>query len=376
MVNKRILLVYNSYLPVLRGVPLAHANFCHFLKELDDSVAELTVWGMHSVEPAKNLHATAGGLPVTDFCDRYESFPLPRGYSRILRPFVLFKIVFSILKRIRRYDFIYVFFPGRMPELVCQAAILMRRKFALYVRGDQIYLPWHPLILRRAEFILATGATLTAVVQKYCSASEEVVPMCEVFDREGHSVRSHSRDMPLTGLLVGRIGREKGIFELVEGLESLQKKGIDFHFTIVGEITPEAMERLRISPVFPQLRLTGAITDRGRLEEEYCNADYFCLPTYSEGFPRVLYEALAHGLPVLTTLVGSIGGVFEDRKNCLAFPPRDAEKLGTALLEIHQSDQLRTSLAERSMETFRVLKKRFEHNSHAKQVLKKIENGI
>lgn len=372
----RILIVYNSALPVINGNPIVHGEFCLFAKELIDLGMKLSIWGMHSRNAEYNTHNPAGGAPLLDYCPDYFSYPLPKSYPGWMRSWVILKTLLTVCLKLWKYDFIYAFFPGRLPEIACLAAILFRKKYGLYLRGENINLPWHPLILRHAVFILTTGAVLAERAGKFCKDSHEVVPMCTAFDAPGKSVRMLPPGQVLNGLLVGRIGREKGIFELIDSLTQLWEENIDFNFTIIGSVEPEAMEYIHASPVVEKIRLTGPITDKKLLAQEYDRADLFCLPTYTEGFPRVLYEALAHGLPVLTTLVGSIGGVFKDRVNCLAFASRSSAALTEALLEFFASEELRSKLARESEMTFQQLKERFGDKSHAKQLKEKLDQHV
>ena len=56
----------------------------------------------------------------------------------------------------------------------------------------------------------------------------------------------------------------------------------------------------------------------------YRKAHIFIFPSYHEGFPRVLYEAMINSLPIVTTMVGGISGRMVDGENCIGIPAKSA----------------------------------------------------
>ena len=72
--------------------------------------------------------------------------------------------------------------------------------------------------------------------------------------------------------------------------------------------------------------LHGQIAESEVLKKFYDKADIFLFPSHHEGFPRVLYEAMASGLPIFTTFVGGIPGRMKHLENCIEIPVRDSDK--------------------------------------------------
>ena len=80
--------------------------------------------------------------------------------------------------------------------------------------------------------------------------------------------------------------------------------------------------------------------------------DLFCLPSYAnEGVPQALMQAMACGLPVVTTPVGSIGEIVQDGETGRLVPPGDASALGAAIEALLADAPLRGRLAARARET-------------------------
>jgi glycosyltransferase involved in cell wall biosynthesis len=79
--------------------------------------------------------------------------------------------------------------------------------------------------------------------------------------------------------------------------------------------------------------------------------DAFALPSYAnEGVPQAIMQAMACGVPVVSTPVGAIGELVRDRDTGLLVPPQDAAALGAALARLQDDTALRASLARRGRE--------------------------
>jgi glycosyltransferase involved in cell wall biosynthesis len=135
-------------------------------------------------------------------------------------------------------------------------------------------------------------------------------------------------------LFVGRIESNKGVYELAEAVRLLKEKGIrNFEIHMVGDGVdmPSLKEIIKKHSLSDFFVFHGAVTDRTVLAEHYKNADIFVLPTHHEGFPRVLYEAMIFGVPIMTTFVGGISAVMSDGVNCYRLEPKDAVGLSSKI---------------------------------------------
>jgi glycosyltransferase involved in cell wall biosynthesis len=130
----------------------------------------------------------------------------------------------------------------------------------------------------------------------------------------GHVVRS-----PLKVLWLGQVNVRKGIHYLMAAAKLLANEPV--HFNVVGPIyiLPAAVASASRSMTFH-----GPIS-RDRAAEWYRQSDVFVLPTLSDGFAITQLEAMAHGLPVVTT--PCCGDVVSDGVDGFIVPPRDADAL-------------------------------------------------
>jgi glycosyltransferase involved in cell wall biosynthesis len=162
-------------------------------------------------------------------------------------------------------------------------------------------------------------------------------------------------------LYVGRIAPEKGLEVLLDALRRVRDRGgsADVSLTMVGadfhgsSYAERFERRLDASGLRPHVNLVGYIPFGPALFEQYDSHDAFVLPSYTEGFPQVIFEAMIRGLPVVSTCVGGIGAVVRDGENGLLVAPRDAGALAGAIGRILGDRSLAMQLAKAGQETAR-----------------------
>jgi glycosyltransferase involved in cell wall biosynthesis len=160
------------------------------------------------------------------------------------------------------------------------------------------------------------------------------------------------RNNRLRALGVGRLVPKKGFDVLVEACAILKRRGFHFETAIVGEHGEhEAQLRQQIAAhgLKDHVRLVGPL-EQSRLYNEYQRADIFCLPCRvldngdRDGLPNVLMEAMACGLPVVTTPVSGIPEIIKDGQNGALVPPDNAEALANAIERISSNRTLARNL--------------------------------
>lgn len=140
-------------------------------------------------------------------------------------------------------------------------------------------------------------------------------------------------------LFIGGVGLRKGVQYLLSALRQLQ--GLPIHCRIVGGIHVDRSILGRLLP--KNVELVGPIA-RTEIHKEYANADVFCLPSLCEGSATVVYEALAAGLPVITT--PNAGSIVRDGKEGFIVPIRDADAIADRLERLAMDTALLEMLSE------------------------------
>ncbi len=159
---------------------------------------------------------------------------------------------------------------------------------------------------------------------------------------------------PVVGF-VGRIVREKGAIEFVKAAASIKVSFPETKFIMVGsplksdrDACWEEVGRLRKElGLGGDLVLTGYRKDVPALLSLF---DIFVLPSYREGMPRALLEAMATGLPVVATDIRGCREEVLEGVTGLLVPPRDNEALSGALKRLLGSPELTASMGKRGRE--------------------------
>jgi len=144
-----------------------------------------------------------------------------------------------------------------------------------------------------------------------------------------------------TLLFVGRLIREKGVFELLAAFGSVRRR-VPCRLRMVGRGPAEGdvRRRARMMGLSDRVELLGYVTGDD-LDRAYRTADIFVLPSYREGFPLVVMEAMGYGLPVVTTPIRACADHLAPGVHALFAPPRDAEALADRLAELLVDEALR-----------------------------------
>lgn len=151
------------------------------------------------------------------------------------------------------------------------------------------------------------------------------------------------RPVPGRVLFVGSAERRKGIHYLAF---ASQIAGKDLEFRVAGHVD----EQIRSKPQADRLNFLGRVP-RDLIQDEFATADVFVLPTLAEGSATVVYEAMAAGLPVVTTKAA--GSVIRDGIDGLIVPERDPDALAEAIEWIVGNRELRQSMSEAARENAR-----------------------
>jgi len=155
-------------------------------------------------------------------------------------------------------------------------------------------------------------------------------------------------------LAVGRLVRAKGFDVLLDAWGRLSPAHPDWHLAIAGEGEErEALEtQVRKLGIGHSVDLRGATTE---IERYYRDASIFCLSSRYEGFGLVLIEAMAYGLPIVSTSCeAGPKELIRDGQNGLQVPTEDSHALAAALSRMMATDGLRDLLAAQGREEARL----------------------
>lgn len=148
---------------------------------------------------------------------------------------------------------------------------------------------------------------------------------------------------------VGAIGRSKGLTDLLEATVSLRRRGIvDWSLQIVGGANQlGAEEAAAVRRAYEGAGLGDAFvgeTDAAGARALLAGSAVAVLPSWSEGQPLAIIEAMAAGVPVVATSVGAVPDMVRDGVDGIVVPPRDATALADALGTLLANDARRAAM--------------------------------
>lgn len=140
------------------------------------------------------------------------------------------------------------------------------------------------------------------------------------------------RNNLFTFVFVGRLVKDKGINELITAFAKLNHQYPATRLILVGAQEPELDPLL--SETIAEMVSNSAIEAVGRQSDVrpwLLASDAFVFPSYREGFPNVVIEAGAMGLPSIVTDINGSREIIKDGKNGIIIPPKDSDALYTAM---------------------------------------------
>lgn len=163
--------------------------------------------------------------------------------------------------------------------------------------------------------------------------------------------RCYDSSGPLKLLYAGTWLDQRGIFYLRDALERLapQLPGLTMTFAGCG-CPPETIQEF-FGTKLASMIVVEPVVPAGQMQELFASHDIFLFPSLMEGLPSVVLEAMASGMPVITTETCGMPDVVEDGFNGLLVPPANAAAIEEAVLSFAASVDFRRSLGQAAQQT-------------------------
>jgi glycosyltransferase involved in cell wall biosynthesis len=297
-------------------------------------------------------------------------------YTSLAHPWSVARSLFGSIRRFWRLldevDTVWVL--GPYPHSVVFALITalrgrtlvlgVRQDTRAYIRSRRPNQRWMHLaadllegvwsLLARRHAIVVVGPELE---RKYSRARDvlainvSLVRARDVISPE--LVRARSYEEELTVLTVGRLDTEKNPLLLADILGLLEAQQPRWRLIVCGDgpMMPELRARLSELGLLDRVELRGYVAIDGGLLQLYRDSHMFLHVSWTEGFPQVLIEAFAAGLPTVATAVGGVPAAAEG--SALLVPPGDAGSAADALGRLAGDARLRQRLVESGLKRAR-----------------------
>lgn len=212
-----------------------------------------------------------------------------------------------------------------------------------------------PSLAARAEELGVNGGKNVVVLGPGSSHGVDIdrfspTSSLDPVDKETRAFLASGRGLATLGFL-GRIHADKGLDVLIESLRICAEMGVRVNVLIVGAVESGYLDQeLVAAKSYARVHLAGEVDD----PRPYLRAmDFLCLPSRREGFPNVVLEAAAMGLPAITSdATGAIDSVV-DGETGIIFPVDNAPALAEAIQTLVGDTKLRRELGESAMKRAR-----------------------
>jgi glycosyltransferase involved in cell wall biosynthesis len=152
-------------------------------------------------------------------------------------------------------------------------------------------------------------------------------------------------------VFVGRMVGDKGLNELITAFPAIHAQHPNAHLLLVGNF-----ER-KLDPLLPQTEevinnhpTIHAVGYKKNVKEYFAISDALVFPSYREGFPNVVMQAGAMGLPAIVTNINGCNEIIEEGTNGIIIPPKDVVALKNAMLEMIENKELYNHLKSNARE--------------------------
>ena len=151
-------------------------------------------------------------------------------------------------------------------------------------------------------------------------------------------------------LFLGFITELKGVFDIPDIAKKIIEHNSNVKFVLAGSGEIEKLQAIIEKKGISQYFSFPGWIKKEEKENLLQNADIFFLPSYTEGMPMSILEAMGYGLPIVTTNVGGIPQLVENGKNGYMIDPGKIDDFAKVILELIGNDELSYCMGKESIE--------------------------
>ncbi len=270
-----------------------------------------------------------------------------------------FKAYFAAPRMVRRSQLVHVHLAGQMSLMrklpIIALARAMRKPLIVHVHAlsqESLFQKtprWaYRYVLEKADLVIALSNSWAESIRLGTPAAKVSVISNPVV---GHTCRVLSDESNRNILFAGKLEPRKGYIELILAAKIIQRECPNVQFWFAGHGEVENADRL-----ICQLGLSSSIRLLGWVEEEdltklFRKTSIFCLPSYNEGVPMAVLEAMSHGVPVVCTPVGGLPELIQDGRNGLFAQPGSSASIAEVILKLLRDEDLQKAIGEAGYRT-------------------------
>jgi colanic acid/amylovoran biosynthesis glycosyltransferase len=243
---------------------------------------------------------------------------------------------------------LHVHFGGPVSTVGMLTAQAWNYSYSLTIHGPEEFYDvdlFHlPQKFRDAKFIFCISNFCRSQVMKYSPPSQwdniHVLPLGVDTNQFAPMPRKSGTTVQL--ISVGRLVPAKGQLVLLQALGSLVNRGLTFHLTLIGD----GSDKKLLKQFVASHHLDHLVTFRGALNHDETRAqlalsDIFVLPSFAEGVPVALMEAMAMEIPCVSTQIAGIPELIRNETDGILVPASSVDALADALQRLIEDEGLR-----------------------------------
>ena len=200
---------------------------------------------------------------------------------------------------------------------------------------DKLYCKQSPILQSYIRRVMKRADIVIALSSEWKKRIAQIIPNNQIFILRNcidvNNIPPHIFSLEAKGLFLGSVGLRKGAFDLIEAIGRIKLKGISLKVWIVGYEAREG-DLQRARSMQEELQLGDYVKILGTVYGEkkknlLSKANFFVLPSYNEGLPMAILEAMAAGMAIISTSVGGIPEIVKDGYNGFIVNPGDVNAL-------------------------------------------------
>lgn len=218
-------------------------------------------------------------------------------------------------------------------------------------------------VYNKCDYIIALSEIAKKQLEHITSSQVGVVENYGILHKDEIDKRQ-KKNNDFRVLFLGFITQKKGCFDIPKVAELVKKSIPNIEFVLAGTGDIELLKKMIPLEIAENFIFPGWITGKTK-EELLSSSDLFFLPSYSEGMPMSILDAMGFGLPIVSTNIGGIPKIVHNGENGFLFDPGDVCGFSNAIIKILSNEQLRKKM-EKSSE--QILTESYSRDKHTQKL--------
>lgn len=221
---------------------------------------------------------------------------------------------------------------------------------------------------RQADFIFSYGGKISEIIKSLNITENKIIEIPSSINEKWIISNLTQKGSKLKFLFIGRYERRKGIEELNDAIDSLSDRKITAEFHFVGNIPKDKQLKSKNLDIYYH----GVVTDELSKIKIIDFCDVLICPSYAEGMPNVILEAMSRGLAIIATDVGAIS-IMVDKSNGVLLKSNNPKEIINSVINIIDK---KSTLNNLKLSSIQKVKKGFTFDFVIKKLINSIEKSI